>query len=159
MWRVELLHPFVVHIPIALLIFGSIFWLSSLYLHRRYSFLRPSARLMLFIGSIGAWLAVYTGVLADSEVGRTLCDPRVANEHERFSFIVGYVFSVFVVVDWLHLKNYITFVSGKWIRGGLAILLIAGCGFLGYVGHLGAQLVYQQSAGVYQPTERCVEFH
>ncbi|NIT55437.1 MAG: hypothetical protein GWN00_04135, partial [Aliifodinibius sp.] len=77
MWRVELIHPFVIHIPIALLIVGSLFWIGSLWLHKRYGFLRPSARLLLFIGTVGAWIAVYTGSLADAEVARTLCDPTV----------------------------------------------------------------------------------
>lgn len=158
MWRVELIHPFVVHIPIALLIFGTIFWLCSLFLHERYAFLRPSGRLMLLIGTVGAWAAVYTGVLADGAVARSLCDPTVAKEHERFAYTVGYLFSTFVIVDWLQAKDYLKFIGGNVIRTGLAILLITGCGFLGYIGHLGAKLVYQQAAGVYQPTEQCVEF-
>lgn len=157
-WRVELIHPLTVHIPVALLIFGTLFWICSLFLHKRYSFLRPSSRLMLLIGTIGAWIAVYTGTLADGEVARSLCDPTIAKEHERFAFTVGYLFSVFVVVDWLHAKRYLSFINQKLLRGSLAILLITGCGFLGYVGHLGATLVYQQAAAVYQPTEQCVEF-
>lgn len=158
MWRVELIHPLVVHIPVALLIFGSLFWISSLFLHERYSFLRPSGRLLVFLGTIGAWIAVYTGTLADGQVARTLCDPTVAKEHERFAFTVGYVFSAFVVIDWLGMRNYLTFIHEKYLRYGLAVLLIAGCGFLGYVGHLGGTLVYQQSAAVYQPTKGCAEF-
>lgn len=159
LWRVELLHPLTIHIPIALLLFGTIFWLCSLFLNGKYSFLRPSSRLIILIGSIGAWVAVYTGLLADGQVARTLCDPTVAKEHERFAFTVGYLFSAFVVIEWVHHKQYLSFLTGKWVRGALAILLLAGCGFLGYVGHLGAQLVYQQSAAVYQPTEQCVEFN
>lgn len=158
MWRVELIHPFVVHIPIALLIIGSLFWMISLWLHHRYDFLRPSARLLLFIGTIGAWIAVYTGTLADGQVARSLCDPTIAKEHERFAFTVGYLFSSFVIIDWLTVQNYVKFISKEYLRVGLVILLITGCGFLGYVSHLGGQLVYQQSAAVYQPTEGCVEF-
>ncbi|WP_440999837.1 DUF2231 domain-containing protein [Fodinibius sp. SL11] len=158
MWRVELIHPFVVHIPVGLLLIGSIFWILSLWLHRRYTFLRPSGRLLLLIGTVGAWIAVYTGTLADGQVARSLCDPTIAKEHERFAFTVGYLFSAFVIVDWLVVKDYLTFITKKYLHVGLAILLIAGCGFLGYVGHLGGKLVYQQSAAVYQPTEGCVEF-
>lgn len=157
-WRVELLHSATVHIPIALLIFGTLLWISSLFLDKRYSFLRPSARLTLFIGTVGAWIAIYTGILADGQVARTLCDPTVAEEHEHFAFIIGYFFSAFVIVDLLQMSNYLSFFSDNWLRGGLAVLLIAGCGLIGYVGHSGAQLVYQQSAAVYQPTEGCVEF-
>ena len=158
MWRVELIHPFVVHIPVALLVVGSFFWIGSLFFQKRFPHLRPSGRLLVLIGTIGAWVAVYTGTLADSQVARSLCDPTVAKEHERFAFTVGYLFSAFVVVDWLMVKNYLAFISKKYLRLGLAILLISGCGFLGYVGHLGGKLVYQQSAAVYQPTEGCIEF-
>jgi len=158
MWRVELIHPFVIHIPIALLIVGSLFWIISLWLHYRYNFLRPSARLLLFIGTISAWIAVYTGSLADAEVVRTLCDPTVVEQHENYAYIVGYIFSAYVIIDWLLLREYLTFFNKRYVRYGLAVLLIAGCGFLGYVGHLGSTLVYQQSAAVYQPTEGCVEF-
>lgn len=158
MWRVELIHPFVIHIPVALLVFGSLFWIVSFWLHKRYDFLRPSARLLLLIGTIGAWIAVYTGSLADAEVVRTLCDPTVVEQHENSAYVVGYLFSAFVIIDWLVVQNYLNFISRKYLHLGLVILLIAGCGFLVYVGHLGSQLVYQQGAGVYQPTERCVEF-
>ena len=158
MWRVELIHPFVIHIPIALLIFGSLFWIVSLWLHRQHDFLRPSARLLLLIGTIGAWIAVYTGSLADAEVVRTLCDPTVVEQHEKLAYIVGYIFLGFVIIDWLVAKNYLNLISRKYLQAGLAILLIVGCGFLGYVGHLGSKLVYQQAAAVYQPTEGCVEF-
>lgn len=159
MWRVELIHPLVVHIPVALLLAGTLFWIAALMLHKRYPFLRPSGRLLIFIGTLGAWAAVYTGLLADGQVARTLCDPTIAKEHERFAYTVGYLFSAFVVVDWLVAREYLAFLSRKYLRAGLAILLLAGCGFLGYVGHLGGKLVYQQSAAVYQPTEGCVEFN
>jgi uncharacterized membrane protein len=158
MWRVELIHPFVIHIPLALLIVGSIFWISSLWLHERYDFLRPSARLLLAIGTIGAWIAVYTGSLADAEVARTLCDPTIVEQHENLAYITGYLFSVFVMIDWLALKEYLAFFKKRYLHFGLAVLLLVGCGFLGYVGHLGSTLVYQQSAAVYQPTEECVKF-
>ncbi|MGO1586219.1 MAG: DUF2231 domain-containing protein, partial [Mesonia sp.] len=45
-----------------------------------------------------------------------------------------------------------------WIKRLTLILLLIGNGFLMYVGHLGATLVYQQAAGVYVPTEDCQEF-
>lgn len=158
MWRVELIHPLVVHIPVAILVVGSLFWIGSLFLHKRFPYLRPSGRLLILIGTIGAWVAVYTGTLADGQVARSLCDPTVAKEHERFAFTVGYLFSAFVIFEWFIGKNYLDFINKKYLQRGLAILLIAGCGFLGYVGHLGGKLVYQQSAAVYQPTEGCVEF-
>jgi len=158
MWREELIHPLVVHFPVALLIFGTLFWITGLFWHKRFPFLRPAGRLMLLIGTIGAWTAVYTGNLADGEVARTLCDPTVAKDHQRFAYMVGYLFSAFIVIEWIFTKGFLPFINTRLVKSALAILLIAGCGFLGYVGHLGGKLVYQQSAAVYQPTEGCAEF-
>lgn len=38
-------------------------------------------------------------------------------------------------------------------------LMLIGSGYLVYIRHLGAQLVYQQAAGVYHPSEDCSEFN
>ncbi|WP_199898069.1 hypothetical protein [Marinilabilia salmonicolor] len=44
------------------------------------------------------------------------------------------------------------------LRTVIIALIITGTGFLVYAGHLGATLVYQQAAGVYTPSEDCIEF-
>jgi len=37
-------------------------------------------------------------------------------------------------------------------------LLLVGSGYVAYTAHLGASLVYQQGAAVYEPTAGCSEF-
>jgi len=159
-WRVELYHPLVVHVPIVLLMSGTLAWLAGQVVGRegRWGFLLPAGRLALVAGTVAAWGAVYTGDLADAAVVRTLCDPTVVETHEELAYVVGWTFGGAVVVD---LGSLYVEALEKW-RTHIAVFvgaaLVAGTATVGYVGHLGASLVYQQAAGVYQPTEKCTEF-
>ena len=92
MWRTELWHPLVVHFPIALLLIGTLFRLGGAVVsrtHRRLAFLRPAGQALLALGTAGAWVAVYTGSLADSIVVRSLCDPTVLESHENLAYRVA----------------------------------------------------------------------
>jgi uncharacterized membrane protein len=160
MWRIELAHPVAVHFPIALLIFGTVAWIVGRFARGdgKLAYLVPAGRTALIVGAVFAWIAIYTGVLANREVARTLCDPRVKHAHEDYAYIVSYLFSGALAVElatvFFHFK--------KLLKNTLLVLvgiaLIAGCGLLGYTAHKGGQLVYQQAAAVHQPSERCVEF-
>ncbi|QDG50539.1 hypothetical protein FIV42_07270 [Persicimonas caeni] len=167
-WRTELIHPLVVHFPIVLLMCGTLAWLAGQWVGRssdqssdqssRWSFLLPAGRLMLAVGAVTAWAAVYTGDLADTEVARTLCDPTVVEAHEEYAFVVAAVFTGAILLDWAvvlveKLQRWRTPLSLL-----IGIALLGASGLLGYVGHLGASLVYQQAAGVYRPSQMCTEF-
>jgi uncharacterized membrane protein len=160
MWRVELLHPLLVHFPIALLIVGAGLRFAGALRHRFpvVAPVLPGARIILLLGTLGAWAAVYTGTLADAAVARTLCDPTVVEAHERWAYWVAGLFTTAVAVDGLLWWSD----PDRWIRRAL-IALLAGCLLAGsatllYVGHLGAQLVYQQGAAVYDPGPDCAAF-
>lgn len=160
MWRTELWHPLLVHFPIALLLVGTGLRLIGT-LHRRYSgidFLVPAGRLVLTLGAIGAWAAVYTGTLADAEVVRSLCDPTIVETHETWAYWVASLFTAGVVLDGLLWTEW----GGVPVQWGLTLLL-AGCLLAGstglvYVGHLGSRLVYQQAAAVHHPAPDCAAF-
>lgn len=160
MWRTELWHPVVVHVPIALLFVGTGMRLIGVLLrrYRALRFLVPAGRLLLILGTIGAWAAVYTGTLADAEVVRSLCDPTVVETHEFWAYRVSWLFTAGVLVDGL------LWMGGRssWIRRGLLVLLagclLAGSVGLGYVGHLGGRLVFQQGAAVHHPAPDCAAF-
>lgn len=159
-WRVELFHPLVVHFPLALLLCGTATWLIGQWVreHQRWDFLLPAGRLMLGIGAISAWVAVYTGHLADAEVVRTLCDPTVVERHEEYGTTVAAVYTAALALE---LGSLLTDAFQRW-RHLIALLvgvaLIVGATLLGYTGHLGSTLVYQQGAAVYHPSENCTEF-
>lgn len=159
MWRQELWHPMTVHVPVALLLFGSVLYLAYLLLRNRKPAdkLRFSARAALVSGVIGSWLAVFTGHIADGVVGRDLCDPLVLKAHESYAYGASYLFTVVLAADVL-----LSFVGRErlqsWGRVMLGLACLAGAGLIGYTGHLGAKLVYQQAAAVYQPSDDCEEF-
>lgn len=159
-WRVELYHPLVVHFPIVLSMSGTLAWLAGQVVsrERRWGFLLPAGRLALVAGAAAAWLAVYTGDLADAEVVRSLCDPTVVETHEELAYVVGWTFSGAVVVDIGSLYVEALEEWRAYIAAVVGAALIVGTATVGYVGHLGASLVYQQAAGVYQPTAKCTEF-
>ena len=158
MWREELWHPVVVHFPIALLLFGALFYAVCFAVPKSWkaqTFF--SARLLLTAGTLGAWLAIWTGDKADGVVGRTLCDPLVLNAHENYAYWMAWLFTVAVVLDYgsMRLKNARLLFS---LRVACVLAFAIGGILTGYIGHLGGKLVYQQGAAVYQPSEDCSEF-
>ena len=160
MWRSELWHPLSAHFPVALLTVGTLLYLAGSFLRgrERFSFLLPSSRLLLWIGVITAWIAIYTGDEAHSVVTRTLCDPTVLKQHEIYAYWTAWFFTIGVGGESLatylsltqRIKKALVILSG--------ILFIGGSAFLTYTSHLGSSLVYQQGAAVYEPTKGCKEF-
>ncbi len=163
MWRTELMHPLFVHFPVALLILAAAVLVIARFniFPKQRQTLHCAGWIILFPGVILAWISVYTGIQADGVVGREVCDPTVLEDHERFAFLTSYLFTAAAIgelADWfLKAKTW-----WKGIRKGVAALLVVlylgGATGIGYVGHLGAKLVYQQAAAVHQPSEDCSEF-
>ncbi len=164
MWRAELWHPMIVHFPLALLLVGTGLRLIGVLRHRyaALQFLVPAGRVLLGLGTIGAWAAVYTGSLADAEVARSLCDPTVVETHEIWAYWVAWLFTGGVLIDSLLWGEWVSNWVGRWGHHGLLLLLatclLSGSIGLGYVGHLGATLVYQQAAAVHRPAPDCAAF-
>ncbi|WP_408914507.1 DUF2231 domain-containing protein [Christiangramia sp. SM2212] len=114
-------------------------------------------RFLLLLGVIGVWIAIYTGDLADGIVSRQLCDPTVLKEHENFAYTTAWIFTATLILEFL--MKYVDLLKNRITSVLLVILILAGSGTLTYVGHLGAELVYQQAAGVNIPSEDCSEFN
>lgn len=149
-------HPLTVHFPLVLLLLATVLhalqpWISAQNLWHKLT------TIILLLGTAMAWLAVYTGSQADGLVSRTLCDPTVLKDHENTAYLASYIFSaasaLLLLRNWALLHSY-----RRWIYGLSLALLLTGSGYLGYVGHQGARLVYQQAAGVYVPAEDCREW-
>lgn len=154
-WRTEIWHPLSVHFPLAILILGSVFILISTIIKR--NFLTYMSKILLVMGTVGSWIAIYTGNLADSAVGRKICDPTVLETHETNAYVVGWIFSIVSTIIIFEYFGFLNKIKNQ-LKIVLVVLSIIGSGILMYTGHLGAILVYQQAAGVHVPSEDCSEF-
>ena len=154
-WRTEVFHPLSVHFPIALLVVAFLFKLIAV--RHQKEVWEQGGSILLGLGVLGIWIAIYTGDLADGIVSRQLCDPTVLKEHENFAWISAWLFSAGLAADVLRFTDLPIFKNKLFILMGI-LLLGGGTGTLMYTGHLGAGLVYQQAAGVNVPSSNCVEF-
>lgn len=158
MWRTELWHPLSVHFPIAILNLAVV--VGVVYLLFKNSNFAPYARfslsLLLWCGVVLFWIAYYTGELAYTVVVREICDPTVLKDHLYWAYVTGISFSVAAAMDML--PRFFLSRFKRWFLYTSVLFMVAGGICLGYVGHLGAKLVYQQGAAVYQPSEDCYEF-
>ena len=154
-WRTEVFHPLSVHFPIALLVMAFLFKVVALKYSREVWV--KGGTVLLIIGVVTLWIAVYTGDLADGIVSRKICDPTILKDHENMAWATAWLFSAGLAVDLLRQLNYNIF-KNLLFKTLLILLLAIGVGTLTYTGHLGATLVYQQAAGVYVPSGNCAEF-
>lgn len=155
MWRIELLHPAVVHFSVALTIVGSLFWLVGLF-GGRFPSCKPfalTAWWLLLLACLGTWASVQTGFWADHVVGRELYDPRPLKDHERFGLAFSWVLTATVLVEAVRLFFSKLRSFGTYLALMVAVGLLASCVLVAWTSHLGAGLVYQQGAGVQLPGE------
>ncbi|MEO2064205.1 MAG: DUF2231 domain-containing protein [Christiangramia sp.] len=154
-FRTEVYHPLFVHFPIVLLLIATLFKIVSLWsIKVTYS---EGGSILLILGVISVWIAVYTGDQADGIVSRQLCDPTVLKEHENLATTTAWIFSMALVLDLL--LKYVESFRKKSAYYIVALLMLAGSVTLTLAGHHGAELVYQQAAGVNVPSEDCSEFN
>ncbi|MAM18500.1 MAG: DUF2231 domain-containing protein [Christiangramia sp.] len=154
-FRTEVYHPLFVHFPIVLLLIATLFKIVSLWSKKvTYS---EGGSILLILGVISVWIAVYTGDQADGIVSRQLCDPTVLKEHENLATTTAWIFSMALVLDLL--LRYVESFKKKSAYYIVALLMLAGSVTLTLAGHHGAELVYQQAAGVNVPSEDCSEFN
>ena len=149
MWRSELWHPMIVHFPIVLLLGAAIarlFWpgLSS----SRSQVALTMSWVMLYVRLAFAWVAVYTGTIADGVVNRSICDPTVLEAHEQAAFRLGYLFSAATVIDLLDLLG-IRWIPPALKQWAVTILIAGGNLYLGYTARAGVPK--QRPGELYRP--------
>lgn len=156
-WREEVWHALSVHLPIATLFLSSL--TAMVYVvcsstHRL--FLGKLGIILLAIGVLSGWAAIYTGEIAYSVEVRKICDPKVLQEHSWWAYATLFAYSG--ALGLIMVRIFSPSIFPKFIKVVVLILLTAALGGLMYTGHLGASLVYQQGAGTYKPSADCAEF-
>jgi uncharacterized membrane protein len=158
-WRPEIWHPLSVHFPISLLLISTLTVLISFFVKEVYK--RPwqiASTMLLLVGCLSAWAALYTGNVADGVVARKICDPTILKDHEIASQNMVYLFNIAAA---LHIIFFISAIKAQLRKFAFYIsfiFMLIGCGYLLYTGHLGASLVYQQGAGVKNHVVDCDEY-
>jgi uncharacterized membrane protein len=155
-WRTEVLHALSVHLPLTSLILAALLFLVSWVVKK--SWIIPASGFLLIIGTIGAWISMFTGNAADGIVARTICDPTVLKDHDNGALTTSILFTAASILYFIPYTQF----SPRFrlaIKIVTSLVLIVATAFLMYVGHLGASLVYQQGAGTFQPSPDCIEFN
>jgi uncharacterized membrane protein len=153
--RLELIHPMLVHFPIALLTTGVVVRFAALWSIKRptLSFLLPASWMILLLGVIAAWLSIIAGEIAHEIVEPTLPNVTVLHEHENHAYLTAYGFTIGILIDWtrafLQAKLY---KRGWMVKKGMAVVF-----WLFYLFSLtnliitafyGGTLVYEEGAAV-----------
>ncbi|ALJ00210.1 DUF2231 domain-containing protein [Rufibacter tibetensis] len=153
--RTELWHPLTVHFPISFLLLATVVKAVALILKgERSVFWQKVGSFLLVLGAAGAWLAVYTGNLAEGTVARKICDPILLKSHELASLNMAWLFTGAFVLE---IVQHLNFLQKKVmvLRVLTTLIMVGGAGYLIYTSHLGAQVVYEQAGGVNVPPSDC----
>jgi len=154
--RLELIHPMLVHFPLALLSTGVVVRFASLWGAKRpgLSFLLPASWLILSFGVIAAWLTVIAGEIACEIVMPTLPDPSILEEHETHAYLTASCFTIALFVDWTR-AFFLTKEKNWIIKKGLFalvwLLYLFSLTNLMITGFYGATAVYEEGAAVAKP--------
>ncbi len=153
--RIELIHPMLVHFPIALLFTGLIVRFIALWVRKKssLSFLLPASWMILGLGVLAAWVAIVAGELARDVVEPTLENLTILDEHSHHAYYTAYGFTMGLCLDLI--RAYLMRTSKKkvWlVRRGLAAFIwffyLISLGNLLITGYLGGSLVYSEAAAV-----------
>lgn len=139
------LHPQIVHFAVALLIVGVLF--RALSLIGTPSFLGPAAATLLFLGTVAAAAAVYSGDLAHGPVEAMPGVRQAVVEHEQWGERTRNVFFVVMLIELVAL----TLRGSKKARPVLiasTLVGLVGVFFLYETGEHGGAIVYDHAGGV-----------
>ena len=153
--RLELIHPMLVHFPIALLITGVAVRFMALWADKRpaLSFLLTSAWMILTLGVLTAWTAVIAGEIARDIVAPTLENIKELDEHREHAYITAIGFTLGLFMDWARVYLVKKKKKKGWLtKKGLAIvvwlLYLFSLTNLIITASYGAVLVYEEGAAV-----------
>ena len=158
--RLELIHPMLVHFPIALLSTGVILRFIAIWTAKRekFSFILPASWLILTLGVIAAWLTVLAGGIAADIVAPSLENTDLLNHHATLAYRTAIGFTIGLFVDLFRAFLWSYWQKKNWfVRKGLAIvfslLYLFSLTNLIITGDYGATLVYEEGAAIEKKTE------
>jgi uncharacterized membrane protein len=156
--RLELIHPMIVHFPLALLLVGVFVKCIAFFARRTlvYPYLAASSWLIVGLGVCFAWAAIIAGEVAEDIVRKTLCQPDVLQDHRQLAYTAAIVFTAAFVVDLGKTagKKYFSPLFNKTLWGASFLLFFAGTCILVSAAYLGGSLVYEQGAAVEKTCEK-----
>src|SRR4051812_45144368 len=98
--RTEVWHALSVHFPIALLVFGTLTMIISFFIKcDKKGAWRNAANGLLYVGTVAAWISIYTGNFAEGIVSRKICDPTILKDHEIAAQSTTYLFTAAAVLS------------------------------------------------------------
>jgi uncharacterized membrane protein len=134
-------HPLIVHYPIALL--TAFFLLEVVGIALRREGLRQSASWMLYLGTLGAIIAVAAGLIAEGTVAHGEAVHEIMEWHGRLG--IGVATLSLVLAVWRIVARTILSPMAKTLYLYLAAIMVI-CMFIG--ADLGGLMVYQYGVGV-----------
>lgn len=136
-----LAHPIFVHFPIALFITGGFIYLIAPFRDRDF-FLKMGFFLHL-MGLLGSAASILSGRSAEAEVIHTSQIHELLVLHERLAYLATWLFGMLAI--WMYLRQKRI---AKIELIAFLLLFWGSNATLGYLSHLGGEMVYQEGAGV-----------
>ncbi|MBS3904846.1 MAG: hypothetical protein KGZ39_05935 [Simkania sp.] len=151
--RMELIHPMLVHFPLALLFVGVCLKTLSFPLRasRSYRYLRVTSWILLALGVCFAWLAILAGETAAAVVQTTLREPTILQDHSLVAYTTAYLFTIALLLDWVKTWGIQRFFSPRFATALTVVdsfIFLAAFIILIITAFLGGSLVYDQGAAV-----------
>ncbi|MDE3045260.1 MAG: hypothetical protein KGJ02_01250 [Verrucomicrobiota bacterium] len=153
--RVELIHPMLVHFPLALLLTGIGLKIVAFFFKRAhfYYYLQIASWMNLGLGVFFAWMAILAGGLAEDVVRKNLCKVEFLNDHIFFAYTATYLFTFALLLDFgrTWMKRRFSSSFHKVVSIINFLLFLGATSMLLLTGFFGGSLVYDQGAAV----EKC----
>lgn len=142
--RWYLLHPAVVHFPLALLLVGGAARAVS-FSRRAPAWLEGASDWLLWLGAATAWLAVLLGHVAEDSAPHVPPAWRTLHDHEELAtWTAGWYTALSVAVFWLRRQGR----PGRWSKPAIAAFWLLGWAGLLRTAYLGGELVFTHGMGV-----------
>lgn len=138
------IHPMIVHFPVVLLMFAVLFDVIGLFLPK-IDWLKKSALVLYFLGTIAAAVAFITGRAASDGLNIPATAINAVNDHADWAEITLWFFSIYTIIRLT--TGYFSKLLKKVIVIPIVLLGLIGIYFLYQTGDHGAKLVFGYGLG------------